>query len=366
MRFLIFILSLSIFISCRHNDKSVSIYIQSTKEDHSTYALLDINTKEVLLLDTVSLKKGIGKMEVNLQKGLYALQKNNNASLYYLYLIPGEKVKIHTKGKNYAVTGSPNSDSLLSLVKQEKWLATHIVNIDTQIPKVKGKYVDSLLLLKKNIHHQYMGFMQLFIEHQPEPEVACFALTYLKDGLSSTPFMMNAVEKLYKKAPESQYILLWKNALTQYQETATESFTDGLPIGSYAPDITTKTPQGDTIILKDLKGKYVLLDFWASWCQPCRKNNPTIVALHKDLQGKNFDIFSFSLDKKAEQWLRAIKVDNLSWYYHGCDFGEWNSPIAISYKVESIPTTYLINPKGKIIGRDLPTDSIKAIVIKGL
>lgn len=365
MRTIFLLWTISLLAACKPKTTSIDIELRSHKSDHSKYTLLDMNDQEVLIIDTLTLLRGKGKLHTTIKEGLYAIQKKNSKPLY-LYLIPGEKATITFSQNDYSITGSPYSDSIHALSSQERWLDAQYLNIDTQIPKNKGKYVDSLLQLKNSFKERYTENIKKFINNQTKADVACFGFVYLKDDMSAIPFMLEKVETLYKEAPNSTFIALWRSSLLDYAEKVTSQFTDGLPLGSYAPDITAQTPSGDTIMLKDLKGKYVLLDFWSSSCQPCRKNNPKIVSLYKDLQGKNFDIFSFSLDKKMEHWLRAIQVDKLTWYYQGCDFKEWDSPTAVAYKVESIPTTYLINPKGKIIGRDLPTDSIKAIVIKGL
>ena len=123
-------------------------------------------------------------------------------------------------------------------------------------------------------------------------------------------------------------------------------------VGQPAPDFTLNNPDGIPVKLSEYKGKYVLLDFWASWCAPCREENPNIVKQHKAFAAKGFDILGVSLDDNKEDWIRAIKSDNLMWS-HVSDLKRWDSKVAALYKVDGIPASFMLDPQGKIVAKNL-------------
>lgn len=135
--------------------------------------------------------------------------------------------------------------------------------------------------------------------------------------------------------------------------------TANVNIGDKAPEIAINDSEGNVRKLSDLKGKIVLLDFWASWCGPCRRENPNVVRVYdkfKDAKFKNadgFEIFSVSLDKSSSKWLAAIKKDNLKWENHVCDFKGWASSGVATYNVTGIPKTFLIDEEGTILASGL-------------
>lgn len=130
------------------------------------------------------------------------------------------------------------------------------------------------------------------------------------------------------------------------------TFTKVGAVGTDALEFTQNDVNGNPVTLSSFRGKYVLVDFWASWCRPCRAENPNVVRVYNRFKDKNFTIIGVSLDEKKENWTKAIEADNLTWN-HVSDLQQWNNAVAQLYHVQSIPGNFLIDPNGKIIARDL-------------
>ena len=155
--------------------------------------------------------------------------------------------------------------------------------------------------------------------------------------------LVDIADRLGKARPNHPQVQQFVNNLQRLQ---------GVNEGAMAPEINLATPAGPNLALSSLRGKYVLIDFWASWCGPCRRENPNVVKTYATYKDKGFEIFGVSLDQNREAWLKAIEADKLVWK-HVSDLQYWNSAGAKAYQVNSIPQTFLVNPEGRIIAKGL-------------
>ena len=162
---------------------------------------------------------------------------------------------------------------------------------------------------------------------------------------------LNEVVKIIEKAKQQEnYLFQQKNRVNEEKNLREQL---GINIGAIAPEINLKSPDGKLIALSSLKGKVVLLDFWASWCRPCRAENPNVVRLYNKYKDRGFTVYSVSLDQNKDKWMAAINQDQLTWSNHVSELTGWKSSAGNKYGVSSIPKTFLIDANGKIIAYDL-------------
>jgi len=302
--------------------------------------------------------------------GFYILKLKKNNFLTLL-INKGETVEIIADAKQlqktYIVSGSKGSEQI-------KELNDHLQANYTKVDSLSRIYNDSkespdILKIKASLDSTYKeiffdqkNFLKNFIDKNTG-SLACLIAIYQQFGREPLFNVSNKTdfayfEKLDKALitayPDNQHSQDLHKRVTEIKrmEAEKQSAENKLAVESEAPDFKLKTPDGKLVSLSSLKGKFVLIDFWASWCAPCRQENPNMVKLYKEYKDKDFTILGVSLDKDKDSWINAIKTDKLIWTQIS-DLKYWDSPVVKLYNVQSIPYSILIDEEGKIIAKGL-------------
>lgn len=200
------------------------------------------------------------------------------------------------------------------------------------------------------IYYEFNGYKQRYIANNNNSPalIAVLSTIDIDKEFATYESIVTQVKTVFGESPTVQQI--YADYLTQKAKLEAQNF---LAAGKIAPDFTQNKPDGTPLKLSDLRGQVVLIDFWASWCGPCRQENPNVVRLYEKYKEKGFTVLSVSLDKTREPWLAAVEKDKLSWPHHVSDLKFWQNEAARLYKVSSIPFTVLVDEEGKVIGTKL-------------
>ena len=331
-------------------------------ENQRIYVEAPSNRGMIQVADTLISSSGSFKLEGNIPDiGYYLLRVGENQSnIIPITLVPKDVLKINCTLDNFST--EPNTsgtewtsalNDYLKLLKQfqiDKDVLEAKITEDTtdeinnQFLIIKSK-LDSTI--KTKMLNDPSNAFNIVISSSLLPSTSFN--NWDKDNLKIMKVIANAFELKYPRTNVSQSFRKQVNDL----ESAYNTFLNSNNGAREAPEISANTPDGKPLKLSDLRGKIVLIDFWASWCAPCRKENPTIVKLYEKYKDKDFTILSVSLDQDLINWRGAIKIDGLKWPNHVSDLKGWGSEVISSYNFDEIPHTVLVNKEGKIIGQDL-------------
>jgi thiol-disulfide isomerase/thioredoxin len=324
--------------------------------------LEDVNGSSAYAIDTLVLKGSKGVLSANVQPGIYRIRVASHPGNHYALVFLDNDTRLDftidlEDPKNYKVSGSEENDLLKAVLKKQDELAVEARQIQ-EILKTERDFNkrDSLNSRFRDIVEISTKEVKSAVDEskQYDPNLAAYLL-YLLDPKTHITYINSQLTELKAKDPDSKLI---QNMVGRYavQNNKTKS---GLAIGSAAPEINQASPDGVNIPLSSLRGKYVLIDFWASWCRPCRFENPNVVRTYHKYKDKGFDIYSVSLDKNKDRWAKAINDDGLVWESHVSDLKAWSNQAARAYGVSSIPATFLVDPEGKIIARNLRGNALE-------
>lgn len=352
----IFILSLFAFISCNSGFEGTTIHVDIQNAENHLLVLEDVATLEKVIVDSTYVQEGKAEFHVYINDGIYRLRDNENHQMIFVYIGKNrEEIEIQWDVENtqgYTIKSHPASQQIKSLAQYSQTNANEYTLIDS-IAKKDSISAERVEEMKSANRSRLLKYIESFVDTAKNGDVAAFALNYVGATPENINFLVKTSEKIFEKYPDARYAQMWYESMELYRQQLLSHVQNGLSIGTYAPQFEMTTLAGDTFSLKQNLGQYILLDFWASWCQPCRKENPTLVKAYKQFKNRKFTIVSISLDSQKDQWQKGIEVDKLTWPSHISDLMKWRSPLVALYEVKGIPASFLIDPSGKIIARDL-------------
>lgn len=343
--------------SCNTNDKvRISLELDTELLPGGEVRLMELREDGFATVDTFrfvsNLKYQASIIPLKNTESFYRIDIPYNQ--YINVILTGEDKQIETKlfGRKKSVTGSLKSEKLLEIDNLLEQAVIRRTNMNNKARIFnREQQADSIVLLREEFDRSEMQLnsdLKTVIRDSNPSLVSLYGLNFL-DMESEFLFFDSVVTSNLAKFPEH----FWPKLLSSNLEKMRK-----LTKGQLAPDFTLNDPNGNPISLYQLRGKYVLIDFWAAWCRPCREENPNVVNAYKKYGGDNFEILGVSLDRTKEAWTKAIEEDGLPWL-HVSDLQYFDSKAAKLYDINAIPATYLIDPEGRILDKNLRGTSLE-------
>lgn len=355
------LLAIVITAACNGNSKPDGTFYGTIKAASGKTLYLDrLGMTDQQTLDSVKIDaegKYAFKYEVK-DISFYRIRLDQR-SFAILIAEPGKPLQVDASAPNigatYTVSNSPENQALAKITQfliKSGESADSLNMVASQVPDIS---LDTNLLRKLQARYDQLKSredeqVRRFV-NENSSSLTVLALIERLTPEENAPLFEKVSKNLIAKYPNSEYAKSFEERVKELSR---------LSAGSEAPEIEMAGTDGKAIKLSSLRGKVVLIDFWASWCRPCRAENPNVVRVYNAYKEKGFDIFSVSLDASKDAWLKAIQDDGLIWQHHVSDLLQWKNAAARLYNVEGIPMTYLIGRDGKIIAKGLRGEALEA------
>lgn len=380
-KIMLFALTAAALVSCNKVKEGEFLISGTAKgmEDGKTVILQTQDEAGMAMIDVDTVKIKGGKFEFKGKTdapALYALSFPDYSNGFPI-IVENDETVVEVKKDSINLSkigGTYNNDEFQKFNDEAKKIQKKMMDFQKKNMDVynqaqqKGDTVTMNRLMKENSNIQ-KGLKDMMMKY-PESHPKSFISTLIVlEMFRAADFDVKKAKKIYegfdpsiKKSKAAKRI---KSQIEAIEKNNAASAGKGEPvslnIGAVAPDFSAKSPEGATVSLKQSMGKATIIDFWASWCGPCRKENPAVVALYNEFHAKGLNIIGVSLDKDAAKWKEAIAKDKLTWAQVS-NLKEFNDPIALMYNIQQIPTTYLLDSTGKIVAIDLRGAELKAKV----